>query len=206
MQKALLGPLRMSRSSFDYVAGRENISSSYDSHGNPAILYRYAAKGATGFSTSAKDMVRFAQTQVASGAAELPIVENAIESTREPHARVLGADIWGLGAMLYTHTDRDDYVFGHDGQNDPAINTTVRINPVTRDAIIVLTSGSQTLATALGYEWVLWQTGRPDFLHTGAVIEDAMPIAFFGSLIILLLTIAWTRRRRAAHKNGIANL
>ncbi len=76
----------------------------------------------------------------------------------------MGVDIWGLGTVLYAPTDHGGHIFGHDGANEPAISATVRINPKTEDAIIVLATGSRALASQLGAEWVFWQTGLPDIL------------------------------------------
>jgi hypothetical protein len=117
---------------------------------------------------------------------------------RKPHARTFGIDIWGLGTILYAPTDSEDFIFGHDGQNDPAINSAVRVNPDNGDAIIVFVSGGEQLATKLGYEWVLWQTGRPDVLHLGAVIREALPTLMIGIVLILLLAIAGTWRMRTS--------
>jgi len=200
LQRAMLEPLEMSRSTFDYIAGWDNISNSYDADGQTATLYQYAAKGATGFATSAGDMARFVQSQLASDGSAHPLRKKTIDSMREPHASAFGADIWGLGTMLYAPTESGDYVYGHDGKNDPAINAAVRINPDTGDAFISFVSGGQSLATALGNEWVLWQTGRPDILHVGAVIRDATPMFLIGSMLILVLAVAgiWRCRRTIA--------
>ena len=115
---------------------------------------------------------------------------------REPHASAFGADIWGLGTILYAPTGSGEFVHGHDGKNDPALNAAVRINPDTGDAFIAFVSGGTSLATALGYEWVLWQTGRPDVLHLGSAIRNAIPMLLIGSLLILVLAVAWVWRRR----------
>ncbi len=197
MQQAIFEPLNMTRSTFDYIVRWENISSSYDVDGQPATLYQYAAKGATGFATSAGDMVRFVQLQVAKDESARPLFRETIDAMRRPHASAFGADIWGLGTMLYAPTESGNYIYGHDGQNDPAINATVRINPDNGDAFIAFVSGGQSLATALGYEWVLWQSGRPDFLHTEAVIRDAIPMFLIGSMLILGLALGgiWHYRR-----------
>ena len=58
-----------------------------------------------------------------------PLDADLLRRMREPHGRQFGADIWGLGTMLYAPTAGDAFVFGHDGQNEPAINAAVRINP-----------------------------------------------------------------------------
>ena len=85
-----------------------------------------------------------------------------LRSMREPHGFLLGSGIWGLGTILYVKASHGDFVFGHDGANDPAINSSVRINPATSDGIVMLVSGHPTLASDIGSEWVLWQTGYPD--------------------------------------------
>ena len=200
LQRAVLEPLKMSRSTFDYVAGWDDISNSYDADGQTATSYQYAAKGATGFATSAEDMARFVQSQLASDGSVHPLRKETIDSMREPHASAFGADIWGLGTMLYAPTESGNYVYGHDGKNDPAINAAVRINPDTKDAFICFVSGGQSLASSLGYQWVLWQTGRPDFLHIGVVIRNAIPMLLIGSMLIVVLAVVriWHRRRTIA--------
>jgi CubicO group peptidase (beta-lactamase class C family) len=200
LQRAMLEPLKMSRSTFNYIAGWDDISNSYDADGQMATLYQYAAKGATGFATSAGDMTRFVQSQLASDGPVYPLRKETINSMRKPHASAFGTDIWGLGTMLYAPTKSGDYVYGHDGRNDPAINSAVRINPDTGDAFICFVSGSQSLATALGYEWVLWQTGRPDFLHLKAAIRNAVPMLLIGWMIIIVVAAirVWRRRRTIA--------
>ena len=200
LQREMLEPLKMSRSTFDYIAEWDDISNSYDADGHLATLYRYAAKGATGFATSAGDMTRFVQSQLAGDGPAYPLRKETINSMRKPHASAFGIDIWGLGTILYAPTESGDYVYGHDGQNDPAINAAVRINPDTGDAFICFVSGGQSLATALGHDWVLWQTGRPDVLNLGAVIRNAVPMLLIGCMMIIVVAVIrfWRRRRTIA--------
>ncbi len=200
LQREMLEPLKMSRSTFDYIAEWDDISNSYDADGHLATLYRYAAKGATGFATSAGDMTRFVQSQLAGDGPAYPLRKETINSMRKPHASAFGTDIWGLGTILYAPTESGDYVYGHDGQNDPAINAAVRINPDTGDAFICFVSGGQSLATALGHDWVLWQTGRPDVLNLGAVIRNAVPMLLIGCMMIIVVAVIrfWRRRRTIA--------
>ena len=202
MQRSIFQPLAMSRSTFHYIGTMENTSKSYDANGQPATLFQYAASGATGFATSAADMARFIRAQLADPLSLNPLRQDTIKSMREPHARSFGADIWGLGTILYAPTKSGDAVYGHDGQNEPAINAAVRINPDTGDAIVLLVSGGQSLATMLGFEWVFWQTGLPDVLGIGSVIESAVRVIIFGSILILILAIAgaWRLRRRTLAK------
>jgi hypothetical protein len=98
--------------------------------------------------------------------------------------------------MLYAPTASGDFVFGHDGSNAPAINTSVRINPDNGDAIIALVNGSPTLASAIGYEWTLWQTGSPDFLMIDKVIASAIVPLLIGLVTIVAAAVFTVVRRR----------
>ena len=143
--------------------------------------------------------MRYVQAQITP--ASIPVGQHTLAAMRIPHGSLYGADIWGLGTILYAPTESGDFVYGHDGQNDPAINAAVRINPDTGDAFIALVSGGPSLATLLGFEWVYWQTGVPDVLGLGTVINNTIQLAAVGAGVILLLAIAlawWLRRRRTA--------
>jgi hypothetical protein len=117
----------------------------------------------------------------------------------EPHGRTLGLDIWGLGVALYAPTASGAYVYGHDGANTPAINTTVRINPDNGDAVIVLVTGNPSLATAIGSEWTRWQTGVVDFLSIERALRSAL-VPWFLGLASMALLWGWrvARRRRVS--------
>ena len=158
---AILMPLGMERSSFQYIGDIANNSGSFDKEGKPAPQFKYAAAGATAFSSSARDLTRLARALVVAGASA-PISGASLARMREPEAKVGSLPIWGLGTILYAQTPGGDHVFGHDGANDPAINVSVRINPENGDALIVLVSGHPSLATDLGARWVLAETGKPD--------------------------------------------
>ena len=119
---------------------------------------------------------------------------------RQAHGRKFGADIWGLGLMLYAPTASGDYVFGHDGANAPAINSAVRINPDNGDAIIVLSTGNATLASLLAYEWTLWQTGSPDFLMLDKVIDSALMPTLVGLVVIFAMSVLFVVRQRRRAK------
>ena len=99
---------------------------------------------------------------------------------REPHATSRGIEVWGLGTILYAPSASEDFVFGHDGANEPAYSATVRVNPDSGDGIVVLSTGSQTLASALGAHWVFWQTGLPDFFSIPGEIQRVAPVLLGG--------------------------
>lgn len=198
MQKQVFEPLGMSRSNYEYLADRENISNSYERSGEPAAIYQYAAKGATGLSSSAEDLARFALAQVKGK----PLTPKWVEGMREPLGYQTGFAIWGAGPMLYSPNGEGDYVFGHDGANDPSINSSVRVNPANGDAIVALSTGPAYLASRIAYQWGLWQTGYPDFIQSNLSIESAMTPLFAGIALIGILTILLLFRATRRSESG----
>lgn len=200
MQHAVFGPLAMHRASYAYIGGLDNASASYDSTGKPTASFQYAAAAATGLSASATDLITFVQAQLRTAGDSASVLRPAsVDAMRQPHGRMFGADIWGLGVMLYAPTASGDHVFGHDGSNEPAINSAVRINPDNGDAIIVLVTGSPGLASSIGYEWTLWQTGVPDFLMLDRALSSTITPLIVGlSCIVAVHMLLLVRQRRKA--------
>ena len=193
--REILQPLGMSRSGYADLSSVPNSAKSYTSDGRAAPIYKYASRAATGFSTSANDMTRLVFAELQAGQ-DSPLTMKTLKSMRAAEARTMGVDLWGLGTLLYAPTASGDVVFGHDGANEPAINVTVRINPETQDAIIVLATGSKAIASQLGAQWVLWQTGVPDVLTVPDEIRRVMPVLGVGAVVILLM--GFFRRRATA--------
>jgi CubicO group peptidase (beta-lactamase class C family) len=185
MQENVFQPLGMSRSNYDYLADQENISNSFERSGEPAPIYQYAAKSATGLSSTAEDLARFALAQVEGK----PLEAAWVRGMREPLGHQSGFAIWGAGPMLHSPNGEGDYIFGHDGANDPSINASVRVNPANGAAIVALSTGPAYLASRIAYQWGLWQTGYPDFIQSNLSIESAMRPLFWGIGVIGVLTI-----------------
>ncbi|MCZ6890128.1 MAG: serine hydrolase [Gammaproteobacteria bacterium] len=207
MQRAVFDPLGMSRSTYALEDGSSNLAVSYDVDGTPGILYRFTALAATSLYTTAADMARFIQAHLAHvsqpsrrsrPSRQEALKPETLKLMRQPHGSAMGADIWGLGTMLYAPNGDDDFVVGHDGRNEPAINTTVRVNPATGDGIVILETGNLLLASTLAGEWVFWQTGRIDVLMIVIGAEDMIKVVIAGWAAVLLagLLIGWRMRRR----------
>lgn len=203
MQRAVFAPLGMDRSTFVIGEdGTSNLATFYDVDGSEALHYRFAALAPTSLYTSAADMSRFIQAHLEGSRGELPgrgvLKPETLRLMRQPHASQMGADIWGLGTMLYAPNEEDDFVIGHDGNNEPAINTAVRLNPATGDGIVVLETGNKLLATTLAGEWVFWQTGTIDFLTFTLVAEDMITIILvgWGVIVLVAVVVGWRGRRK----------
>ncbi len=189
MKDTFFNPLGMTRSTYNYIGSIENNAGSYDRDGQAAATYKYASSAATGFATSSADLAKFVLAQIPDASAVKILDQSTVEAMREPHGKTLGLDVWGLGTILYSATGSNDFLFGHDGGNDPAINSTARINPVNGDAIIVLETGHPSLATNIGSHWVLWQTGNPDVLDSDSIVESMTRPILIGLLLILVAAI-----------------
>lgn len=181
MHNQVFAPVGMIRASYAYVADLDNHSPSYDKQGTAAPLHYYASPAATGLSLSAGDLIQFATSN---------LLKTHAKTLTQPLGSKFGAPIWGLGTMLYAPLSDEMFIFGHDGSNEPAINSTLRINPHTDDALIVLTSGGNHVASQIGYEWVLWQSGYPDFLNFERAIASAWQPMFSGFVVIVMLLLA----------------
>jgi len=202
MQDSVFRPLGMDRATYAYLGSLDNVSRSFDARGKLAPTFQYAAAGATGLSASTNDLIAFAQAQIqmqAAPAAPASVPQAIIARMQQPHGRKLGFDIWGLGVALYAPTASGAYVYGHDGTNTPAINTTLRINPDNGDAVLVLVTGNPTLATAIGSEWTLWQTGVVDFLSIDRAVRSALVPWLLGLATMAALWSVWSARRRRAN-------
>ncbi len=203
MREEVLLPLGMSRSTFIVDRNHEqNLADYFDTDGSPATHYHYTALAAASLYTSTNDLSRFLEAHCAGPNGEPPgrgnLSEDTLRSMRAPHARWFGMDVWGLGATLLAKTGTDDFVIGHDGGNRPAINTTARIDPVSCDGIVLLTSGSEGIASQLGSDWAYWHTsqvGGLDFIRT---VAGSLVTFLIGTGVILIggSLIGWKCRRK----------
>ena len=194
VREVVLRPLGMDRSTHGYLGDQSNAVPSYSVDGSLAPTFRYASAAATAFASTAQDLAGMVRRLLSDGG---PLIStDLLTAMRQPEAFAFGAGIWGLGTMLYAPTPQGDVVYGHDGANDPAINVTVRVNPSTSAALVVLVSGHPSLASDIGSEWVLWQTGYPDILSLERAMQSALLPLLIGTLLILSLAIAWARTSR----------
>ena len=196
MQSSVFEPLGMTRSTYQYLPELDNVSSSFSPGGDIAPSYKYASLAATGLSSTSNDLIAFTLALIKDD--QRSNTQSIARKLRQPLGHTMGAAIWGPGAMLYAPVADGDFIYGHDGANEPAINTSLRVNPINGDAIIVLSNGQKDLATRLGYEWTLWQTGTPDFLHIEKAIASALiPGSIGGILIVLFFGYLFMRKRKS---------
>jgi CubicO group peptidase (beta-lactamase class C family) len=208
MKANVLEPLGMTRSTFVIEeADALDVAEFFDERGGPATHYKFTALAAASLYTTTNDMTRFLQAHLAGPSGEPPgrsvLQPKTLLEMRRPHASQFGADIWGLGTILYAPNNAGGYVIGHDGNNDPAINTAARLDPATGDGIIILETGNKLLATTVGSEWVFWRTGNIDLLMLTMESDTLLkPLAVGWAAIILLAFFTRWRLRRSKARGG----
>ena len=195
MRRAVLSPLGMTRSTFVLPEGATNVAQSFNERGEEAILYSFSAPAAASLYTSAADLTRFLQANVAGANGALPgrsvLAPEALAEMRRPHAYQYGFETWGLGTILYAPNNAGGFVVGHDGSNTPAINTSARIDPAGGDGIILLETGNARLATDIAGEWVFWNTGNVDLFMVLADAQSAFPVLVAGWIAIFISAIVF---------------
>ncbi|MFP6806457.1 MAG: serine hydrolase domain-containing protein [Pseudomonadales bacterium] len=198
MQSAVFEPLGMTRSTYLRPNADElNVASSYNTDGTLGITYNFTAVAAAGLYTSSSDLARFISAHLNPRNFPGALSGVSLMEMRKPHGFNTGLAIWGLGAILFAETENGEYIFGHDGKNDPAINTSARINPVTGDGFILLETGNDLLATKLASQWTFWQAGTIDILTLESAIKDMIKLLLPGWIVIALagIVIGWRKHR-----------
>ncbi len=202
MQRTVFEPLGMRHSTFAWDDARgARLASFFDVDARPATHFRFTAQAAASLYTTVGDMTTFVRAHLPGARGEPAgrgvLSVETLELMRRPHASRLGADIWGLGTMLYAPNGAGGHVIGHDGSNEPAINTAVRFNPATGDGIVILETGDPLLATRLAGEWVFWETGELDILTVTMEAGRMLAVIAAGWLVIVIAAalLAWRGRR-----------
>ncbi len=201
MKTAVLNPLGMTRSTF-VLDDETDVADFFDERGRPTTHYRFTALAAASLYTTASDMTRFLQAHLPGPSGEAPgrgvLQPKTLLEMRRPHASQYGVDIWGLGTILYAPNRSGGFVIGHDGDNDPAINTAARVDPATGDGIVILETGNERLATKLASEWVYWNVGKIDLLLFLAEFESTLTMlaAGWAAIFVTALFFGWRRWRR----------
>lgn len=167
----------------------------------------YTSLAATGLYTNANDLLKFVKlhTQIEKKKSPQILSKKALRMMREPEAKMMGLNLWGLGPIIYTSNNNDDFILGHGGAS-PGLNATVRLNPKTGNAIIMLTTGNRALASDTATQWTLWETGNPDIIMLKNMIPVMIKRVLIGSIVIFIfsLVVAW-RRKNVNKKQNHSN-
>lgn len=162
MKSEIFEPLGMTSSTFLInEVDEEDISECFKNNGEIVPYREFTALAAASLFTSFSDMTKFVKVFLKDSNGE-PFTNTLISDQTILSMRKLqtSSNKYGLGTMLFAKTESGDFIFGHDGYNMPAVNTTVRINPETNSGIIIFSTGSFGIASSLGNDWVKWQINQ----------------------------------------------
>ena len=202
MQRVVFRPLGMVHSTYHWSPAQgTTLATFYGRDARPTTHFRFSAVAAASLYTSVSDLTRFLQAHLPGKKGE-PVGRGVLAAATvaqmwQPTGSLYGQAIWGLGTMLYADNRVGGFIVGHDGNNEPAINTAARLNPATGNGIVILETGKPLLATRLAGEWVFWEAGRVDFLAFKLALPDMLRWLGWGGLAIVLAVpgIAWGIRR-----------
>jgi CubicO group peptidase (beta-lactamase class C family) len=204
MRRAVLVPLGMTGSTFVLDdATRPHVAAIYSSDGSEATHFTFTSTAATSLYTSTDDLTRFLQAHRPGPNGEPEgrgvLRPETLRLMRQPEGYRYGFPIWGLGPVLYAPNDSGGFIIGHDGKNEPAINTTARIDPDSGDGIIALLTGSTLLASRVAGDWVFWNVGEVDLISFQMGMKRAFTWLIGGWIAILAAAIFamifWRRRK-----------
>ncbi|ELR72860.1 D-alanyl-D-alanine carboxypeptidase [Fulvivirga imtechensis AK7] len=205
MTNKVFEPLGMTHSTYQWNdSSGLQLAAFYDVDSTEAEHYRFTSLAASSLYTSLSDLELFLQAHVV-GINSEPIGRRVlkpetVEKMREAHGIYMGVEIWGLGTMLFASNNKGTYIIGHDGKNEPAINTAARLDPLTGDGIIILETGNPLLASKLASQWVFWKTGNVDTLMFTFLTTQMLSLIGIGWIVMFLLMIIYIKRGRTVRK------
>lgn len=197
MSEAVFIPLGMHSATFKLNHEDPRLAQTFNEQGQLSNHYYYSALAAASLYASADDLVAYMRANstsvLDSSASRLSTDSKRI--MQDTFGSFMGKATYGTGAGVYGQDQEGNWIIGHDGGNRPAINTTVRINTYSGDGIIVLSSGSFSLASEIGSEWVYWQFGTLDIMAVITPVRQNLTPIGVGALVILIVSFVLTYRR-----------
>ena len=162
MQSAILNPLGMTGSSFTINEKILNSSSlEYDNFGEVIDFELFTAQAAAGLHTTIADFTKFVQANLYpnKGDDQPVLSESTLRQMMEPAPASNG--IYGLGYQIDAVEGTSMSLAGHGGAN-AGWHAFFRVNPATKDGIIVVTNGGagHNIYRQIYCDWVYWKTGE----------------------------------------------
>ncbi len=190
MKTEVFEPLQMTSSFYLWDETFSNrLSAFYQTDGTIAGHHYYTAQAASGLYTTLADLEKLFYFLSEDRSHQNPLSTKFLKVMWQVEAESFGAPIYGLGTLLFTEIENGEYIIGHDGKNNPPINTAFRYNPISKSGIIILTTGSEDIATRIASDWVFIQTGKVDALLFVMQQNKMIQSVIKGSVLIIVLII-----------------
>ncbi|MFD2562967.1 serine hydrolase domain-containing protein [Aquimarina rubra] len=200
MRTEIFEPLQMISSFYEWDEHfRESIADFYNSDGSKARHRYYTAQAASALYTTLADLEKLFYSLNEDERKQKPLSVQFQKMMWQAEAETLGTPIYGLGTFLYAELENNSFIIGHDGKNNPPINTAFRYNPVSNDGIIILTTGSTDFATRIASDWVFINTRKIDALLFKMQLNKMIQTIIVGgiAILILVISVAILRRKRS---------
>lgn len=199
MTEAVFKPLQMNHSTFvlpdtlDWQLATRFVSDSSISPPN-----KFTALAAASLYSCPADLSKFLIANVSKNQV---LKQETIQLMSVPEAFINSTKVYGLGPHLYSQKDESSNVIGHDGSGgSPTINTTARIDLMSKDGIIVLEMGSPDIASAIADEWLFQKIGVADYV----VIQrnkTYLGTLFIGGFLVLIFLFIFFFVKRSRLKS-----
>ncbi len=200
MRTEVFGPLQMTSSFYEWDERFQNrLCDFYHTDGSKASQRYYTAKAASALYTTLADLEKLFYFFNDNERTQKPLSAEFQKMMWQVEAKTIGAPIYGLGTFLYAEIESGRFVIGHDGKNNPPINTAFRYNPVANNGIVILTTGNADFATRIASDWVFIQTGKVDALLFAMQQRKMLQNLALGCTLITLgvIIIAFSRKRKS---------
>jgi CubicO group peptidase (beta-lactamase class C family) len=191
MKEAVLQPLGMTKSSFDFDAivseGRAHeLATSFDGDLQPHPHRRYTALAAVSLRATPRDLAQF----VLAYTRKNPVLrQETLKQMMTPQPGTSAT--WGLGQTLYVENDSGGYVAGHSGGSFPAMGASVRVNPATGNGFVLTTSGGRGATNQLSHDWIYWETGKITFDARLQIVQSRLAPASVAIIVGAIALILW---------------
>ncbi len=187
MTQEVFEPLGMLHSTF-VRAEKPNLQLAeiYKSNGSTRAMHTFTALAAASLYTTTEDMSKFMIAHIANNNV---LSSKTIEMMANAQTFIGNTGVYGLGPHLFSQNSKDSKVIGHDGSGNNAINTSARLDLMSKSGIIVFETGNYRLASSLADEWLFWKAGIADFVVMQRNKTYLLTLLIVGYVVIIFLFI-----------------
>ncbi|WP_194850653.1 serine hydrolase domain-containing protein [Nonlabens antarcticus] len=195
IEQTVFEPLQMNNSTFLLRSKPDlKLGQLYDEDSNLTQPNTHTALAAAGLFTSVEDLSKLMQATISDNVVLSQATKDLMNA---PQTYVNDVPVYGLGPDLYSQSDEDSKVIGHDGVGGvTAMNTAARIDLNSKDGIIILQMGNYYTASGIAEEWLFWKFGIADFKVIQRNKSFLLSLLIIGYLVIGAAAFGLIRRSK----------
>ncbi|MGB0895687.1 MAG: serine hydrolase domain-containing protein [Flavobacteriaceae bacterium] len=193
MKNEVFIPLNMVNSTFQYQdTSNVHLAKIYKENGETRPMNKFTALAAAGLYTTTEDLSKFLNANISSNTV---LTKETIAKMCTPETFIGDVGVYGLGPHLYSQNDQNSNIIGHDGSGNNAINTTARIDLLSKNGIIILETGNYNIASRIADEWIFWKAGIADYVVIQRNKTYLLSLLIIGYVVVILLSILIIRKK-----------